>query len=76
MFSNCTVTQKKGQELFGTPLFSYVFWGAESEFQIKIAPYPISFEHNLKKRYFRVCDGIIMGSKPLSSIMKSDQLYY
>ena len=62
MYTNCqihnfTATQKKGQELFRRPLYSYVFWGAEFEFKFKIAPYSTSFGHNLKKRNFRVYDG-------------------
>ena len=42
-----------------TILHSYVFSGAESEFEVKIARYPISFEHNPKKNYFWVSDGTI-----------------
>ena len=33
---------------------SYVFSGAESEFEVKITPYFINFGDNLKKRYFRL----------------------
>ena len=40
-------------------LYSCVFCGAESEFEVKIAPYPISFSDNLKKRYFREYNGEI-----------------
>ena len=58
-FFNCTATQKKCQELFRRPSYSYVLWGAEPEFEVKIAPYPIIFGYNLKKRYFRVDDGKI-----------------
>ena len=57
--NNITATQNKGQELFRRPLYSYVFWGAESKFKLKIAPYSISFGYNFKKRYFRVYDGKI-----------------
>ena len=38
IFKYCTATQKKGQELFWRLLYSYVFWGAESELNVKITP--------------------------------------
>ena len=44
-----TATQKKRSRTF-----SYVFWGVESEFEVKIAPYPLSFGDNFKNRYFIV----------------------
>ena len=56
---NYTATQKS-QELFRRKLYSRVFWRAESDFEFKIAPDPINFGHNLKKRYFRVYDGKIL----------------
>ena len=68
--------KNKGRELFRRPLCSYVFWGAESEFKGKIAPYPISFGDNLKKRviFENTMEkyGMIMNFKPLSSITKKD----
>ena len=56
-----------------------VFWGAESEFEAKIARYRIIFFRvynrvyieNIIEKYV-----IIMDFKPLNSIIKSDQLYY
>ena len=70
-----TATQKKGQEIFRRPLYSYVFWGVESEFEVKIAPCPLSSGHNFKKRYYKYMMkkyGMIMDFKPLNSIMKAD----
>ena len=47
---NNTATQRKGQKLFQKTLcfVSYVFWGTESEFEVKIAPDPISFKQSQK----------------------------
>ena len=48
---------KKGQELFRRPFYSYIFWGAESEFEVKIA----RFGDNFKKSYFRLYGKIWYG---------------
>ena len=67
--------KNKGQELFRRPLYAYVCWGAESEFEVKIASNPISFGDHLKKRYFRVYDGKIWYDyefHPLNLITKPD----
>ena len=34
-----------------------MYFDAESEFEVKIAPYTLSFEGNLEKGYFLVYDG-------------------
>ena len=49
-FENNYTATKKGQELFRRSLYRYVFWDAESEFEAKLALYPISFGDNLKKK--------------------------
>ena len=57
--------EKKWSRTFSETIvrYSYVFWGAESEFEVEIALCPISFGDNLKKLYFRVDDGKIWHEK-------------
>ena len=37
-------------------MYSYVFWVAENESEVKIESFMISYRHNLKTPYFLVCD--------------------
>ena len=49
---NYTATQKKGQKLLTRHMYSYVFWVAESESEVKMGPFMSSFRHNLKNLIF------------------------
>ena len=59
MYVPITQSMNKFTATFSETIVFLCFWGAKSEFEIKIAPYPISFGDNLKKGYFRIYDGKI-----------------